>query len=136
MIAAIIDDYEKYITLWPYKAVAIINCFTIFIYSLGLYFYAQYVRSKLIIPPESQVSQRPLQESSLDEELAAQDLEKRLLKMNVVLGLCSLCYFFRVVCLSFVLIDVERSETSTDSISLFLWFTLSLWIPSLGSVSE
>jgi hypothetical protein len=63
-------------------------------------------------------------------------LLKKLLKMNVVLGLCSLCYFFRVVCLAFVLADYERNETSTDSVSLFLWFTLSLWIPSLGSVSE
>jgi hypothetical protein len=31
--------------------------------------------------------------------------------------------------------DYERNETSTDSISLLLWFTLSLWIPTLGSVS-
>jgi hypothetical protein len=56
--------------------------------------------------------------------------------MNLVLGLCSLCYFLRVVCLGFVLMDVEKNETTTDSISIFWWFTLSLWIPSLVPVSE
>ena len=94
------------------------------------------MRSKLVVPSGgsgSHVHAVALLDSGGEEQ--AEVLGKKLLKMNFVLGMCSLCYFFRVVCLTFVLMDYERNETSTDSISLLLWFTLSLWIPTLGSVS-
>lgn len=129
-----INDYEEYIKHWSYEAVAISNCSTIFIYCLGVFFCARYVKSKLIVSSSRALAQEWGSSLVENEEERAQ-LIKKLMKMNIALGFCSLCYFLRVVCLAFVLMDVERDETSTDSIAIFWWFTLSLWIPSLGSVS-
>lgn len=133
-LVAIIDslmarNYDEYLKRWSYEAVATTNCSTIFLYSSGLYFYARYVRSKLIVSGRDSL----YNVSSLEYEVHRTQLLRKLFKMNVVLGVCSACYFLRVVCLGMVLVDIERDETTTDSISLYWWFTLSLWIPSLGS---
>lgn len=140
-----INEYDEYIKHWSYEAVAISNCLTIFIYSLGVFFCAHYVRSKLIVScsstptyeGENNYSHRHSYNIStlMDNEEGRAQLLKKLRRMNLALGFCSLCYFLRVVCVISVVLDVERDKTTTDSIAIFWWFTLSLWIPSLGSVS-
>ena len=132
-------NYEEFITKWSYEAVAISNCATIFLYCLGLLFYSFYVRSKLLIPSSSESMTQRLHFHNIVTERNGQGraaLINKLFKMHVVLAICSFCYLLRVICVALVVTDLERDETSTDSIAIFWWFTLSMWIPNLGSVSS
>jgi hypothetical protein len=116
-------SYYKYVShgSGSYIAIVLVNGFSLFILSCGLLIYGWMLKVKL--------SNNSIWESSeRDRKL------KIITRINSVLGICSICFFIRVLCLIAVMIDVSRNETLTDQLPLYSWFLISSWIPTLGPV--
>jgi hypothetical protein len=56
-------------------------------------------------------------------------------RINMICGICAMCFFIRVMCLAVVIYDSAVNKDYSYQVPKFVWFLLSNWIPTLCPVS-
>lgn len=106
-----------------YASVLLIYVLSILLFALVLLGYGFHISHKLA--------------QSYDQKASFTQVFKEkaylLFRINVVLAICSSCYFLRAV-LFLILVFEELNDTNVVSFPSLVWFLLSAWIPTAGPV--
>jgi hypothetical protein len=108
---------------WSYLLVIFVNGISLLILSGSLLIYGRILRKKLQVP--SRFPNRSRRERKMNI----------LMRINLILGICSLCFFIRVLCVVIFAADFTFSTELVARIPSVVWFLLSSCIPTIVPVS-
>lgn len=110
--------------IWNYYLLVIfINGISLLSVSMNLLIYGRTLRQKLLI-------------KSFTNKFWTQRKLRMLIRINLILGICSICFFVRVACITLDTIDRLSPESSlVSNFPSVVWYLFSSWIPTIIPVS-
>jgi hypothetical protein len=120
------DDFQsRYNAI--YSLLTFTNALSLFLISFGLLVYGLHLKDILRAHLNSPWDLQSNEKNSINLNI--------LIKINMVLSVCTVCYTLRVALLCIILGDTIQGTDVSDVFPSLVWFTISNWIPLLIPVS-
>jgi hypothetical protein len=117
-----VDNVEEYSERnnWAYVLFTAVNGFSLFLLTCSVLIYGRILAKRFVVEPHRSVSKTETRKKY-----------QSLLRINAILGICCICFFLRVVCLSIAISDSFGTQIEEKYFHPIWWFLLNSWIPTI-----